>query len=550
MPMAELVSRVCSRDRVVLGGLFVCSAVSLALAAAHLHAGFSIGGDGITYLCPLHNALAGRGYTVMGEPILHGPPLYGVFGWLMWLVVRDVELAGIAANLLASLVVIGLCYRLGRVWGGRAVGLLAAAWVAFSPLHIQMATSTYSEPITTLVLLAAFGLFARLYERGGRSGAYAGLGALLGLACLARGEPQLVALLMWAILLARRPDADAPTPRGARWRDVALSVVVFGVVVYPYARFLHQQTGRWTLHAGVGRVLVKWESVLDEDGEGTRRALPSDVEFRAGEYVRQHLLDLPRRWAANAPRMLLWLVYTSRHVLAGLLVLWLLARLRRGPRVERPPAPPLVAVLVCCSPLAVVPAIAFYERMLAVYLPLIWLAMAPAAVGWARQAARDATRPLALALVLGAVTVAGLLPMTRRLSWVELATKPNGHLGAKAAGEWLLAHGGLPPDATVLSAAKAKIVLFYASGKDPGFGGRPVTIAPEEELAVVVQRLRDTGGWLVLDTGRTFRNPALKALWDDPSTAAADGLELVADGTAEGFRIYRAAGATRLAPAP
>jgi 4-amino-4-deoxy-L-arabinose transferase-like glycosyltransferase len=122
-------------------------------------------------------------------------------------------------------VAIGL---LGRRVGGERVGLLAAAISAVYPILLRADGSLMSETLYGVLLAATLWLALRFAHRPSL-GLAAGLGALVGLAALTRGEALLLAPLLLVPLAVRA---------GAAWRSrltlAAVALGAFALVLAPW----------------------------------------------------------------------------------------------------------------------------------------------------------------------------------------------------------------------------------------------------------------------------------------------------------------------------
>jgi 4-amino-4-deoxy-L-arabinose transferase-like glycosyltransferase len=155
-----------------------------------------------------------------------------------------------------------------QLWGGRAA-VFAGLFVALHPNLISFSTAAITESLYSLLVMCALLLLLRgLDGRGMR--AYAGAGALLGLAALVR--PEAIAILVLFALFA-----------AAKARRAILLVLAFAVMLIPYFVLLHAATGEWTAGSKAAVNLsspVVWqddlareEYVYSLNGEGTARRI-------------------------------------------------------------------------------------------------------------------------------------------------------------------------------------------------------------------------------------------------------------------------------------
>ena len=121
---------------------------------------------------------------------------------------------------------------------GNAVGLVAAALAAISPMMFLPEATLMSETVFVFLVTASLLLALRAYDTPSPL-RIACLGAVLGLAVLARAEAGVLGLLLLAGLFRPRPDVTAPVLRRAGL--AALGLVVMAAVVVPWT-IRNQQT--------------------------------------------------------------------------------------------------------------------------------------------------------------------------------------------------------------------------------------------------------------------------------------------------------------------
>ena len=213
-------------------GLVALLGLAVRLLAAYLNRNYPVIGDAMTYHVEGGLLAHGEGFRRVFEdvPTAEHPPAHIV-------VVAFADLLGLDSTLgqkafqgvlgTGTVVLIGL---LGRRVAGERAGLIAGVLAAVYPMLWLADAALMSE--TTSTLLAAACVLAAYGLRDRRSpGAAAALGALIGLAALARGE--LLALLVLLLL----PLAWAARGEGGTRRALVLAgtgVVAFAVVLAPW----------------------------------------------------------------------------------------------------------------------------------------------------------------------------------------------------------------------------------------------------------------------------------------------------------------------------
>ena len=195
-----------------------------------------VGGDGFAYRLAGHRLADGLGYTVaigdVGAPDAHHPP-----GWVTVLGLVS-ELGGRsfrahqATGLVIGLGVILVAGLVGRRYGGRRVGVVAAFVAAAYPGFWVVEAQILAEPLGLLVLGVLMLVLADLWERPTLARAVLG-GAVVGVLALVRGEQLalLVIALAPVLLLNRRLDVER------RFLFTAAAGLTVAVVLAP-----------WTIH--------------------------------------------------------------------------------------------------------------------------------------------------------------------------------------------------------------------------------------------------------------------------------------------------------------
>ena len=208
-----------------------------------------------------------------------------------------------------TIVALGL---LGRRLAGERAGLIAAGLAALYPILIAADGAMMTE--STYGVLAAFSLVVtyRLLDRPSL-GYAALLGALLGLAALARGEALLLLPLL-LIALVRRPGGWRP----GGWRTAAVVVAAFAIVLAPWTirnwsafdrPVLVATEGGETL-AGAncdvtyyGRRIGTWQySCARFDGRGNEAVELDEAGHHGVRFARDHAGRVPLVLAARFAR--------------------------------------------------------------------------------------------------------------------------------------------------------------------------------------------------------------------------------------------------------
>lgn len=120
----------------------------------------NVGGDALHYLLPIHNLVAGKGYTYGGSPELFYPPGYGIVSYILFLTVKDIELSGMLASALSSLLIIPTTYYTVRFLFGKQYAVLSSFLVTFCPTLLRYSYVNFSDSIFSLFLLLSFSVIS------------------------------------------------------------------------------------------------------------------------------------------------------------------------------------------------------------------------------------------------------------------------------------------------------------------------------------------------------------------------------------------------------
>ncbi len=251
-------------------------AVGVVVRALFSYTDNAVGPDEAAYLGTGANMWSGNGITYRGSPELHFPPLLpALLGGLARLT-PEPHHATVLVTFLASVALLPILAALAFRIGGRRAGVLTLWVAALSPgLGVNLARGTGgSEALYTAVLcgaaLVAVGS-GRWDDRPSLPRA-ASVGALIGVAYLLRPEGVLISAVFGVILgvrcLGGRVSRETLTAENLR--RLALTglacVAALLVLVAPYIRYLHQNTGKWSLTAkSVDVNIDAWRALAEQD---------------------------------------------------------------------------------------------------------------------------------------------------------------------------------------------------------------------------------------------------------------------------------------------
>lgn len=538
----------------------------------------NLGSDSLRCLLPMHNFMAGQGYTTSGIPHLTYPPGFGILAYLVFLLCRDIEMSGMIVNLASYLLLAPLLYLCGRQAFGRQAGLLAAFLAATGPYYLKYSWVNFTDLPFAVFLLLSFYLCLRVLEAGAAPWRGLLLGLALGYAYLVRPEGFQIAGLVVAglgllALLAWRGHPWAPPawPRGPRALLAPLAVgLAFLLLAGPYLLFLHEHTGRWTISTKFRQTLIVYgEGVVD--GFGTRAMerreasplLDEAKPFSMPAYIRQQGWKFPLRVWRNLldeARLLLKIAYPALWP-ALVLGLWAWLRRRRGQPPGAAPGSWLTprgihlagAVLIFASPLAGLLIFYINDRFLLGYSLFGLLLLAGLTAWLLGRLLPPGRRVLGLLLVAlaGLLSVSGLgqalwpgLPRLLRppLALTEVLAERHANAGVRAAGLWLAGQEMGRGRFVVAGVKKLETFVFYAKGQDADARLPQVTLLASHTLEQVAAMLKEgQADFLMLDQHYVQGYPALLRLWQDPGLAPGLGLKLWHADPAGRFMLFKAA---------
>ena len=196
---------------------------------------------------------------------------------------------------LCDLGTVYLVFLLGRRLYGSWAGLLAAAFSAFTVLHIQLAHFFAVDPMsTTFTLLALYGTIC-MVDRGGRGAALlTGVGIGLAVASKFSALPVVAAPLIAVWLAGRRSATEPRVSRSRLWGDLLLAGWVSLVVFAVTSPYVFLDFGSF------------WQAVVKEQGDMVSGVadLPFTRQYR-GTPAYLYFLEQQLWWGMGLPLGLL-----------------------------------------------------------------------------------------------------------------------------------------------------------------------------------------------------------------------------------------------------
>jgi 4-amino-4-deoxy-L-arabinose transferase-like glycosyltransferase len=203
--------------------LIALAGLAVRVAYAIHNRDYPVQGDALTFHLEGGYVADGQGFhnIVNGEPTAEHPPLHILLIALVDLLGGNGFLSQKLALCLVGTGTVVLIGVAGRLLGGDLLGLVAAGIAALYPM-LWLADGSLMSETTYAFFISAALVCALAYRRAPSLALAAGLGALIALAALTRGEG-LALLVLLAVPLAWR-----------RWRHVAAVVVAAVVVLAPW----------------------------------------------------------------------------------------------------------------------------------------------------------------------------------------------------------------------------------------------------------------------------------------------------------------------------
>ncbi|RLC78502.1 MAG: hypothetical protein DRJ03_25135 [Chloroflexi bacterium] len=221
------------------------------------------------------------------QPEVNRTPLYPAFLALDYVLLGAKSPTGaVLVQILVSTLTVALAYRLGKLWGGRRVGVLVALVLSVEVGSVIYASQLMTETLFNCVLTASTLLWSLALRR--RRWTYACVaGGLLGLGALVRPVlfyfGPVAAFLAW--LLGPRRDRR-------RWQIALALLAAFALVIAPWMARNHTLTGRAELSTIQARNLVHYNLVQ-------LRASLQGVSFSTAsadlsQEMQQEMADIPQ----------------------------------------------------------------------------------------------------------------------------------------------------------------------------------------------------------------------------------------------------------------
>jgi len=524
----------------------------------------NMGGDGLRSLLPIHNLVAGKGYTLFGNPEVFMPPGYGAIGYIFFLLFRDIELSGMLPSAISYLLIIPTTYCTVRFLFGKRSAFLASFFVTFCPILIRFSYVSLSDVMFSFFFLLSFSIFVRIILGESTFLYNILLGMLFGITYLIKPEMFLVAVLalvslfMFSIVDGRRSaeSRTAPYP--------ILATIAFLIFLLPYMVFIHKHTGNWTFTTKTARnLIVAGETVVEGPRHTDILAVEHPEYFKSSyrvnyiEYIRSRGGKFFERIRRNALAEILILARISFHALVPLALLLLispfllakkrLAGLRFGNPFDNRGIRIILSFVIFLSPLPVLLIFFVATRYLLAYSLLILILLSFLTVRLLEKIVETfgtttANQGLILICGISLLSLSSHLPFINAPSSLyKTLTERHGHLGLRAAGLWLRDNVQDIDNLSIIAPRKGAVALLYACNKKE-LKGRALGIPINMDLKAVKDIISNgEADYLLIDKLYISTRPQLIPLWKNPNTARDFGLLLVYKDSEGLFQIYSAA---------
>jgi 4-amino-4-deoxy-L-arabinose transferase-like glycosyltransferase len=321
------------------------------------------------------------------------------------------DVAAILSNALLGTLSVGLLWWVGRRWFGPTAGLVAAALLATSELHIAMSRSGLTDVGFTLLFLAALACFVEATNRASLAWALAA-GVFTGLAWNTKYHGWFALIPTGAALLV--VTVQHRQIRARSWGRWAASAMVAVALYIPWALFVDSEPGGYAgllsyqrsmlQGAWLGNVAEQIAQLAYMDGATGRLGFAAAIliAFLAASKRR----ELSRSHCGWLLAVLVGLVFLGTvGVATALTLLWLLGQARRPPHFSGLVLASWVVLWLGVAPL--------YTPYLRLLLPFTVAAFAGAGAWFQSKMQADAATDLKpacrLRLVMGIGVLVGVL---------------------------------------------------------------------------------------------------------------------------------------------
>jgi hypothetical protein len=501
----------------------------------------NIGGFALEQHSAVHNLLEGNGWTDFNGTWAMVEPGYGILSYIFYLLVGDIEYAGMLVSSVAYLLLIPTVYYTVDFLFGKQTACLAAFLVTFWPALLSYSYISLTDCVFTCVLFVGFSLYVRVILGRGRGLQRIFLGLVLGLAYLIREDEGLwIAVLVLSSLfvfayIGRRRDVRKPRSLRSVYSAFQVPIIAafsFLVILLSEMAFIYSQAGVWSISVDITPVYQISSDLSNSVIVGQVTSAAGSTQFGGQNLVAGELFN--------------GIFKSIAYVLATLVFLWIIypffvvdTPLKR-PRPSTRNLHLLLAFVIFTSPVFLKSFLSFWGNdnfllQYAIYLLILLAALAVRVLEKMLPTRSGQYFDTWIVLVCLLALFMALKIGTPDL--YQVVTTPHGHLGLRAAGLWLGDHVKNPEELMLAVPRKGEIAAFYTGGKTFAMGEYiDVGEMKRQEIRVL---LRDGDiDYLILDNSYTQKNQYLQALWENPVLADEFGFKLVQQDDKGLFQIY------------
>lgn len=507
----------------------------------------NIGADTIRFLVPMQNLFNGKGYTINGEVEWFFSPGYGLLAALPYLIMGDLEYAGMLVSALSYLWIVGCAIYIGMRYFNEGTGILAGFFTSMFPMLVNLSYVTLADVPYTAFLMTSLALFLKVQTECSKKLLFtAVLGGMMGLGCLIRPDLLLIALAVSGMMLIQGVIESSRSGRIVVKDFVTCStlVLVFFLVVLPYMIFLYLHTGIFTVSTKLGLAVIGGSDIVPH---WTLNSAPDPIL-----YIYSHLNEVYIIIKRNVIGICLQLVVSMLFVTIPLGLLWFIYPFIAGRKVidymngRGRLRQTILAFAVFLIPLVSTLLFDIWDRYIIPYLTLM-IPILSYLLNAFLTGVIGVVNKKKLSLFLLSIVVSwfmlSVIPVPRwfdgyRWNIVKVMQDRHVHLAHRAAGLWLYEEGIVPEQLSIIAPSKAMVVLFYAAGKSEP-KGRSYSFIGLKTLNDLLKIMEDEHiEYLFIDRHYGVNNEISNAIWRDNGLAYKNGLKLVH--SVEGlYQIYR-----------
>ena len=483
-------------------------------------------------------------------------PGYGLVSYILYLLVGDVEVAGMAVSLLSYLFLITLSYFAISCLLGKDAAFFASLFIITWPIFFPYSYCNYTESLYITLIFASFVIFDFTVKAGSTTMKGILLGVTLGMAYLVRVEGAVVAALLVCLLgclaLWHRFAVLGGKLSGIRSIHIAHVMIAVSIVlgfVAAVSGMIYAESGEWAIspkmlaRRSLGTSPVT-EINLDQAKNGSSAKVSSK---RQAAYSQAFGRISWKRSAENVQNIMEKTVRLTWHALVPVFCLWLLFPIiGKKPLWEvRDSGNSQGVILVGCvlllMPLLIYVVFWVQVRYLMHYLLFFLVLMG---VLTARLLQHMPRRLVGRNLGIGKFLVAGVAVIAamgygwdvwwvaKRFSWHRPRTlyhavhDRHAHLGSRLAGLWIAKQTKNEKKPAIATTGKGAVTLFYANGKEwPE--GKYWGLSKDTDPADIATVMKQYGlQYLVMDAHYRHTVPGLLEIWEKPEKAKYFGLKL------------------------